>query len=339
MGSSFFSVVQYGGEATTAKGTAVAATKIWPGQSSFKIGSDVKPTFITEQNNVRVNERRTVVYEKIYRNNLTSSHTTFSQLVFPFSCGLKGSVVASPVTPAQQDYLWTFTPSLTATNGPESATIELSDDSQNWEVEYCMFDKISIAGSMDQEGGDAPVTLDAGFFGRQLTQSTKTGALSLATGEVMNAKLSRLYLDTAWAGVGSTELTNLLRSWQVEILTGLHPDFTGSATNTFNAHKEGILGVMATMTIEGGTTANSLLALQQAGTFRVMRLTVNGTQIGTGTTHSLVLDIGGYLESADPIASEDRGDNLSTFVLRGTYDVTGAKMLQCSVTTTASAWK
>ena len=337
MGNSFFTIVQYGGEAT--RGTAVAATKIWPGQTSTKILSDMKPTFIEEQNNVRTMNRRVATYQKLYRNELTSSHTTFQQLLFPLSCGLKGSVTASEQTSAQTDYKWTFTPSLTAANSPEAATIELGDDAQTWEVEYCMFDKISLSGSIDQEGGDAPVTGSFGFFGRQLSTTTKTGSLSLATGEIMNSKLARLYLDTTWAGIGGTELSNLLRSWQVEILTGVHPDSTGSATNTFNAHKEGLLSVMATVTLEGGSTANSLLALQQAGTFRAMRLAVNGAQIGSGTTHNLTIDIGGMFEAVDPIDSEDRGDNLSTFTLRGTYDATGAKMMQVTVTTNTNAWK
>ena len=336
MGSSLFTVVQYGAETT--RGTAVAADRIWPGMTGIKVMSDVKPTFIEEQQGVRTMNRRVVVYQKLYRNNLTASHTTFQQMLFPLSCGLKGSVTAVEQTTSQTDYLWDFTPSLTGANNPEAATIEIGDDSQFWEAEYCMFDKISLSGSIDQEGGDAPVSLDVGFFGRKLTTTTKTAALSIPAGEVMNSKLARFYLDTAWAGVGVTELSNLLRSWQIEILTGVHPDSTGSAANTFNQHKEGLISVMGTFTIEGGTSANSLLALQQAGTFRVARLAINGTQIGSGDPHNLTIDIGGQFETVDPIASEDRSDNLSTFAIKGTYDTTGAKMLGVNLTTDINAW-
>jgi len=338
MGNTFFNVVQYGGEAT--RGTAVAADKIWGGMApnNLKIGSDIKPTFVEEMNNVRAAGRRVAIYQHMYRNNLVTQHTTFQQLLFPLSCGLKGSVTASEQTSAQSDYLWAFTPSLTAANAPESATVELSDDVQNWEIEYCMFDKIMLSGSIDQEGGDAPVTGDFGFFGRQLTKSTKTAAIALPTGEFMNSKYSRLDLDTAWAGVGGTELTNLLRSWQIEILTGVHPDSTGGANNYFNAHKEGLISIMGTFTIEGGSAAVARLDEQRAGTFGVVELQVNGSQIGTGDTHNLTIDIGGFIESADPINSDDRSDNLSTFVIHGTYDTTGAKMLQVNLTTDTNAW-
>lgn len=338
MGNKYFSVVQYGGEGTNSKGTAVAATKIWPGQFP-KIGSDTKPSFISEQLGVRTDQRRVNVYEKLYTNSLSAEHGTFQQLLFPLSCGLKGSVTASEQSTGQSDFLWDFTPSLTAANNPESATIELFDDVQCWEVEYCMFDKISLSGNVSQDGGDANVSLETSWFGRQLTATTKTSSLSLPSGEFMNAKTSRLYIDTAWAGVGVTEQSNLLRGFQVELLTGVHPDFTGSANKYFNAHKEGMFSIMATITLEAGSNANTLLGLQQAGTFRVMRLSINGSQIGTGATHSCVIDIGGYFEQVGAIDGDDRGDNLATYVLRGAYDTTGAKMFQWKVTTNTNAWK
>jgi hypothetical protein len=336
MGSSFFTTVQYGKETT--RGTAVAATKIWPGQTGTKLGNDTKLAFIEEQQNVRTLNRRVMPYQKLYRNNLTTQHTTFQQMLFPLSCGLKGSVTPVLQTTGQGDYLWDFTPSLTATNAPHAATIEIGDDVQFWEAEYCMFDKISLSGSIDQEGGDAPVSLDAGFFGRQLTSTTKTGALSLATGEVMNAKLARLYLDTAWSGIGGTELSNLLRSFQIEIITGLKPDSTGSANKYFNSYKEGVIAVMGSFTIEAGTTANTILGLLQAGTFRAARLSIIGSQIGSGVNHKLNIDLGGFFEAVDPIASEDRGDNLATFTIKGAYDTTGAKMLGVNLYTDTNTW-
>lgn len=339
MGNKNFNVVQYGMEAT--RGTAIAADRIWGGMApnNLKIGSDVKPTFIEEMNNVRTPLRRAKVYQKQYRGSLTSQHTTFQQLLFPLSCGVKGSVAASEQTPAQSDYLWAFAPSMTSTlNAQNSATIELSDDVQNWEVEYCMFDKIVLAGGIDQEGGDAAVTGEFSYFGRQLTKSTKTAGLSLPTGEIMNSKLARLYLDTAWAGVGGTELSNLLRSWQIEIITGLHPDSTGSANDYFNAHKEGEFAVMGQFTIEGGTAAVARLDEMRAATFGVVRLAINGSQIGTGDTHNLSIDIGGFIEAAEPIDGEDRSDNLASFSIKGTYDTTGAKMFDVNLTTDTSTW-
>lgn len=336
MGSSLFDYIQYGGETT--RGTAVAATKFWPGQMP-KIGTDTKVNRIKEMTATRVSTRRSVAFQKLYRNSLGAKQATFQQLLFPLSCGLKGSVTATETTPAQLDYKWVFTPSLTAANNPEAATIEMGDDVQCWETEYAMFDKISLAGTIDQDGGDAAVSVDAGFFSRQLTATTKTPAIALPSGEFMNAKLARLYLDTAWAGVGGTELANLLRGFQCEILTGLHPDSTGSANKTFNAHKEGEISAMMAFTIEAGSTANAILGYQQNTTFMVARLEIIGSQIGTGVNHKLTVDIGGTIDPVSSIDSEDRGDNLATFTINTDYNTTGAKALQVELITNTNAWK
>ena len=334
MGNSFFTSVLYGKELT--RGTAVAATKRWPGQAP-KVMSDTKKTFVTEMLDVRAAERRSVVFQRLYRNNLTAAQATFEQLPAVFGCGLKG-VTPTETTPSQGDYLWTFAPSMTAANSPDSLTIELGDDAQFWESEYCMFDKISLSGSIDQEGGEASVSLDAGFFGRQLTTTTKTPAIALPTGEFMNAKRARLYIDTSWAGVGGTELANLLRSFQIEILTGVHPDSTGSANQYFNAHKEGVIGVMGTFTIEGGSNAAAILTASRSAGLVVARLEIAGNQIGTGTSRSLKIDFSGDYDEVDPISGEDRGDNLATFSVHGLYDTTGAKMLNVALTANQAAY-
>lgn len=334
MGNSFFTSVLYGKELT--RGTAVAATKRWPGQAP-KVMSDTKKTFVTEMLDVRAAERRSVVFQRLYRNNLTAAQATFEQLPAVFGCGLKG-VTPTETTPSQGDYLWTFAPSMTAANSPDSLTIELGDDAQFWESEYCMFDKISLSGSIDQEGGEASVSLDAGFFGRQLTTTTKTPAIALPTGEFMNAKRARLYIDTSWAGVGGTELANLLRSFQIEILTGVHPDSTGSANQYFNAHKEGVIGVMGTFTIEGGSNAAAILTASRSAGLVVARLEITGNQIGTGTSRSLKIDFSGDYDEVDPISGEDRGDNLATFSVHGLYDTTGAKMLNVALTAAQAAY-
>lgn len=335
MGNSFFNFVQFGKETT--RGTAVAATKRWPGQAP-KIGTDTKKTFIQEMNDVRAAERRSVTYQRLYRNNLVAAQGTFQQLLAVLGCGLKGGVTASETTVGQGDYLWTFTPSMTSANSPDSLTIELGDDAQCWEVEYCMFDKINLSGSVDQDGGEAAVAIDAGFFGRQLTATTKTSSISLPSGTFMNAKRARLYIDTSWAGIGGTELANLLRSFQIEILTGVHPDSTGAAATYFNQHKEGVLAVMGTFTIEGGSTAAAILASARSAGLVVARLEITGDQIGSGTNHKLTIDFSGDYDEVDPISSEDRGDNLATFAIHGLYDTTGAKLLDVKLTTSQNAY-
>lgn len=335
MGSRFFSKVQYGKEAT--RGTAVAATKIWSSKVPA-VNSDRKPVIPNEDVGIRTEGVRSVIHQYLYSNTLSSEHGYYQQLPALFGCGLKGGVTASEQTASQTDYLWTFTPSLTAANSPDSLTIELGDDVQAFETEYAMFERIRVSGTVAQGMDVSPVSIEADFFGRQLTPTTFTGALSLTTATPINAKLARFYLDTTWAGVGATEKTNILRAFDVEIITGVHPKFTGSGDKYFNTHGEGLITVTAQFTFEGDSQADAIFDAQQAGTFQVVRLALNGPTIGSGTAHSLKLDIGGVWESVSPLGGEDRADNLHTATLIGHYDATGAKLLQVLLTTNTNSY-
>lgn len=339
MGNRFFSKVQYGKEDPSAHGTAVAATKILLGKTPA-VGNDRKPTIPDENVGIRARGVRSVVHQIFYANTLSTEHGYFQQMPWIFGCGLKGGVTPSEVTPAQADYLWPQTPSLVAgvSNAPDSSTIELGDDTQAFEAEYAMFERIRISGQVAQGMEAAPVNVEFDFFSRQLTPTTFTGALSLPVVEPMNAKLARLYVDTAWSGIGGSELANVLRGFDIEIITGVHPKFSGSGNKYFNAHGEGLITATAQFTVEGTSAADALFDAQQAGTFQAVRLQINGGQIGSGSNHSLKLDIGGVWESVSPLGGEDRSDNLHTATLVDQYDSTGAKLLQVATVTNVASY-
>jgi hypothetical protein len=337
MGSRFFSKVQFGKETT--RGTAVAADTLILGKVPA-VGSDRKPVFPLEDVGINTPSVRSVIHQYLYQNTLSTEHGYFQQLPVLFGCGLKGGVTATETTGSQLDYLWAHTPSLLTgvDNAQDALTIELGDDTQAFEAEYAMFERIRISGNVAQGQDASPVTVEADFFARQLTPVTFTGSIALPTAEPMNAKLARFYLDTTWAGVGGTEKTNILRAFDIEILTGLHPKFSGSGDRFFNAHGQGMISVTGNFTLEGTTAANAIHLAQQSKTFQVVRLKVIGSQIGTGVNHSVAIDIGGEWQDVSPLASEDRGDNLHSCVLVGRYDATGAKMLGVTTVTNVAAY-
>jgi hypothetical protein len=337
MGNRFFSKVQYGKETT--RGTAVAATKLMLGKVPA-VGSDRKPVFPSEDVGINTPAVRSVIHQYLYQNTLSTEHGYFQQMPVLFGCGLKGGVTPTETTPSQLDYLWAQTPSLVSgvDNAQNAMTIELGDDTQAFEAEYAMIERIRISGNVAQGQDASPVSVEADFFARQLTPTTFTPAIALPAAEPMNAKLAQFYLDTTWAGVGGTEKTNILRAFDIEILTGLHPKFSGSGNKYFNEHGQGMISVTANFTLEGTTAADAIFDAQQAKTFQVIRLKVTGSQLGTGTNHSLSIDIGGEWESVSPLSSEDRGDNLHSAVLVGRYDSTGAKMLQVATVTNLASF-
>ena len=340
MGASAFNYVQYGKEDKTTHGTSVAATKRWPGTWN-KLPIDKKKSKVEEMMDVRAASRRTRVDSVLVRDSLVSPNATFQQLPALFGCSLKGDVTASEVTMGEGDYLWALSPGMTSSlNAPDSLTIEKgnTEDGECREIEYCMFDKIKISGSLDQEGVENPVSVEANYFGRQLTDVSKTGALAQPSGTFMNALKARLYIDTSWAGVGGTEISNLLRSFDIEILSGLSPDFTGGSNEYFNSHIESIIGVMGTFTIKGGSQAWSIFDAARSAGLIVARLEITGPIIGAGTAHSLKIDFSGDYMDVSPLDSDNRGQQDATFAIDGLYDTTGAKLLQVNVVTNSNAY-
>ena len=199
MGSRFFSKVQFGKETT--RGTAVAADTIILGKVPA-VGSDRKPIFPSEDVGINTPSVRSVIHQYLYSNTLSTEHGYYQQLPALFGCGLKGNVTPTETTPSQLDYSWAHTPSLVSgvDNAQDALTIELGDDTQAFETEYAMFERIRISGSVAQGQDASPVSIEADFFGRQLTPTTFTGSISLPSAEPINAKLARFYLDTAWIG-------------------------------------------------------------------------------------------------------------------------------------------
>lgn len=333
-GQEFFTIQQAGIESAAAHGTAVAATKMLVGQAP-RIISDSKPEFIEEQFNTRLASRRNHVYERLYMNTISTPNAGFQQLILPHLTGLKGGVIPTETTPDQDDYSWPFTPGLTPAAGdnlPDSFTLQLGDDQQAWRIPYCMTDRFTLKGKVSQDGGAAPVSLEHSFFGRFIEENAFTAALPLQASTPMNAKLAQLWIDNTWAGVGGTELTDALDEFTVEILTGVHPIFRGSTDNFFNGHREGLIGYTATFVVET-ELRDELLASQQAGELQIVRLKLNGPQIGTGANHSYMVDMGGAWEDVTPRDNSDRGDNLSTLALHAQYDMVGAKGLEATLVT------
>lgn len=334
MGERALTKIQFGIESV--RGTALAADTMFIAQTQ-PVTPDRRVRYIPANLGVRSAEVDTEIDEYLVRQTLRFDHLYFQALPALFSCGVKGSISPSEQTVGEGDQLWTFDPSETAANAPDSMTLEVGDDVQAYEAEFVMFERFHIAGQVNQDGGDAAVTMDADFFGRQWSPISFTGGLSVPAANYLNAKLARFYLDTTWAGVGGTEKSDILRAFDVEILTGVHPVFAGSANRYFNTYGEGVLAVMANFTFEGNSDADAIWDSWRSQALQVVRLEISGPQIGSGEDNKLTIDIGGTWEEVVPMAEDDRGNNLHTAILHGMYDATGAKQLALSTITDVAA--
>ena len=201
-----------------------------------------------------------------------------------------------------------------------------------------MIERYLMSGTIAQDGGDSPMSLAADYFARRVEKASFTGALSVPTMQAINAKFSRIYIDTTWAGKGATEVTQILRSWELEIMTGLHPKFLGSADKFFTTHGQNLYEVMLTLTYEGGTKADTEFDTFKAGTKQAIRIEIDsGVAIGTGSNHKVTFDVWGAYEHVTPLSEEDRGNNIHAALFHGLYDPTGSQILDVFVTTDVAA--
>ena len=336
-GERALSKIQWGKESAAAHGTAVAADTILAGAEIAAINPDRKPSYYDDALGLRMRSTRAVIYQYLAQNTIKLPACYFQALPMVLSCGIKGNVTPAEQTPFQADYLWDHTPSLTATNAPDSITLEAGDDTQAYELEYLMFESLKLAGQIAQGAEESPVSLEAAYFARQVSPVSFTGGLSFPSMETMNAKLSRFYVDTTWAGRGTTEKTGTIRAWELELLTGLHPKFLGSANKYFDVHGENFIEVMLTLTLEGNANADALFDYYRAGTKIALGMKVSGALIGTGVAHSLTANLWGTFEHVTPLSEEAGGNNLHKALFHALYDPTGAHGIEVKAITNVAA--
>lgn len=335
MAENAFSVLQAGLE--TVNGTAVPADTILLATHP-EITSDRTNEIIEENIGVRAKGVRAREGDVIgVSDTLTFDNAYYQILPLLFSCGMKGGITPTLQTSGQGDYLWAFGPSMTASNSIDSMTLELGDDVDYIEREYVMFEGYRIQFDIPQERGSAPVSVEGQYFSRQNTKTTKTAALTIPATENIVSKNFRFYRDTSWAGIGGTEIANILRGADIQLFTGVHAKWFGGADKTFDLHGEGLIDFTANFILEGNAAADDIYDLAQASTKSFVRLEVIGSQIGTGVFHKLSLDLGGVWTDPVKIAGHDRGNNLFRATLFGVHDITGAKVLDLNVITDVAA--
>ena len=218
---------------------------------------------------------------------------------------MKGGITHADQNAGEGDYLWTFDAPLTGSEALDSFTFEKGDETQAYEIAYCLARSMNI--SIDCESSE--VHLSADLFGDKVSQTTITGGLSEPTAELMNGKLCRLYIDDSWAALGTTELTSTLVSAEINIEGGAHPKHLGSSSQLFSAHGQGYIVATITLTLErNASVAAEELHFRPTGDYtpdmRCIRLTLTGDQIGAGDSQTLQVDMAGVYTSWQSIGDE-----------------------------------
>lgn len=306
MGERVFTKSQYGVEVT--KGTAVAATAIWPGTVSVPPDRAVKflkpatgrrgGAILSSIPQVQVDGLVMAMPEALYA----------EKIPLMLSMLLDSTVIAGTGASAGS---WTYVPVLTAAPTVNAITLEWGDDSGAYEAEYVMAKSLKIRGKTGEEGY---TTAELTCFGKQISKSTFTGALTTGTLTPIISNLTSMWIDATYATLGTTAKQGLLREFDIEITNNFHPKIMASGALTMSTYGIGELSLVANLTFEGNAAAITEYDAFAAQTLRAIRLLLGDT------TNGLQIDMIGKYETIQPLGGEQDGNNLYTAVLVGMDD-------------------
>ena len=295
------SLFQWGREDTTAKGTAVAATKRMVADSlSFEEAEVVvrpqiaKGLMIDNPGNELV-----VVRGTRWR---ASGPFAFDE----FHRWLEMAIIEC-VTPTGSDpYTWTHTHNPAANAQIPTYTLQrrISDGTNHVDsrVPGAMLETLTVSGD-----ANGIVRYEAGGFGRRVENSAIT-SVSHPTIEIPPYAASKVYLDPAWASLGSTQLTgpNGVLNWSFTIRSGAAmPQIAAARTDldyvipVRNGRSIGVdFRARVMIATDSGQMATERTAAE-AQALRALQLQFDGTQSRAMTFKALLKHTRGSLYRVD----------------------------------------
>lgn len=338
-GSTWAQKVQLGVETTA--GTAVAATSIWRG-----IGGHLKD----ERDTVVVPELIGVAAPSVRSYNpkvgatLVMAATPFTPELglTIFEAGIKGGVTATEDGTGGSGYMRAYPLGTTTANSLKTYTLESGDNNQAEEAAYCFVEQFTLAA---EAGG--VVTIAANWRGREVSNTTFTGALSLVEVSHLLASNGELYIDEPGGSFGTTAIGagNLL-SWQLQVNTGWKGKWTadsGALYFQYAYFDKEAFSARLQMKWEHDSAVVTEKGKYRTNVARLIRIDVMGDSYATpGTTpvmgtgqKGLRIDFPGTYVEFDALAGEN-GNSVVTCALEGGYEAVNGDVLEI-VTSNESA--
>ncbi|OBW61099.1 MAG: hypothetical protein A9183_03065 [Dehalococcoides mccartyi] len=247
----------------------------------------------------------------------------FEQLAYILGMAIKGDVTA---TGGASPYIWTYLPSLTALNSPDTYSIEYGDDIQAFVSTYCFAKSLEISGTIDEA-----LKFKADVIGQSVEKTTFTTAISNPTSLTpIVVDTGKLYVDTSWANLGNTEKASTIVDFNWKISEGVLPfkALNGSLSYTDRSEKKRHIELEGTFAFNSVT--NDLWTNFTAQTPVFARLQFTGPAI-TGGNSTFVLDGCYVIDSYGALEDKD-GLDIVKLKLVSIKDSTSAKEWQAVLT-------
>jgi hypothetical protein len=220
-------------------------------------------------------------------------------------------------------YLWDYDYAMVSANSPTSYSLVATDGIQQYVVDYCLAESITIAADRS-----ALTNLSANLFGQAVTKNSDTLADGVPTSPFMPGRLWNFYQHgTAFPGTADGTAYEYLLDFSLEFSSGIMKQAYLAGTTSFSTHAEsGPFTGTLTMTVSSTASAVSTwYDAYQSGTPRGVRLSwTNGT---------LSANIMAMIIPTEVQQMAGAEDGLTTMSVTGTlvYDPTSAKSLRIVV--------
>jgi len=226
-------------------------------------------------------------------------------------------------------YLWDFDYSMTTANNPQSYTLVATDGIQQYAVDYCLAESITIAA--DRSG---LTNLSANMFAQDVAKNSATLAEGTPTSPFMAGRLWTAFQHgSTFPGTADGTAFNYLLDFSLEFNAGITRQSYLNGTTVFSTHSESN-PFTGTLTMTASSTASAVTTwydAYRAATPKGVRLTWSN---GTYSTHIMCMIV--PTEVQEMAGAED---GLTTMAVTGTlvYDTTSAKSLRIVVNSDLAA--
>ena len=289
----------------TTKGTAVAATARWRGKGTIE---DLRETVFVEEDIASLSgEDRT--FQPFHFGGLAFDEVeaTFEQLPYILAAGVK-DVVTGAADGIGSGKIYQYTFPVTTPNSIKTYTIEGGDDQEGEEIEYGYVERFRVSGRAKEA-----VMMSADWKGRQVVVAAKTAALALPAVEEILFQKGKVYIDAVSGTIGTTQKSNTLLGFELEVVTGWVPRFSGDGNLFFTRHAFAMLPeVTLRVTFEHDGISAAEKVNWRAETPILLRVQIEGPTLATaGTTYTFMtlnIDLAGKWESFDKIDEDDGND-------------------------------
>lgn len=325
--------IQIGVESTS--GTAVPATTVLRTEGG-NLEDRREVVFVPESTGIATPTNRTYIAKFEGALSVAESPATFEQLPHIFEAGVAAEVGTQDG--AGSDYIYAYNSPTTTANTINTYTIETGDNQQAEEMEYAFVESFTLTGAPD-----TALMMSSEWIGRQVTDVSFTGALTIPAVEEIIASCGAIYINDVTSAFGTTQIASTALAFELTVTTGWKAKYSvdnGQKYFDFAYFDKDSWEVILSFTFEHNATSVLEKTDWRAETARAVQLKFEGSAAGTpGTTYSnktLILDIAGMYETFDALSDED-GNSVITATLRAGYDSTLAASFNTIIVNELSA--